>query len=151
MTPSGRRGSAPRSPGDDLGEAAALAIERADAAEPLGIPIVCSLTAADVQTRVAEWQDLGRRVRARQPIAGGLRLIFESTTPPTVIADLAAREHACCPFLDFTLTADDEVPVLVVRAPAAAQAVIDLLVGGPAEGTRITRSAPATQSSTGCQ
>ncbi len=42
MTPSGRRESAPRSPGGDPGEAA-TATECGDAAEPPGIPIVCSL------------------------------------------------------------------------------------------------------------
>jgi hypothetical protein len=151
MDPSVRRESESRSPADDLGGAAPSAAEPANAAEPAAIPIVCSLTAVDVQTRVDEWHVLAGRIRERQPIDGGLRLIFESTTPHSVIADLAAREHACCPFLDFTVTADDEVPVLEVRALAAAQAIIDVLVGGAAEGTRPTRSAPGTQSSTGCQ
>jgi hypothetical protein len=47
----------------------------------------------------------------------------------TVIGDLAAREHACCPFLAFTLDLDAERPVLEVRAAAEAQPIIDELLG----------------------
>jgi hypothetical protein len=46
-----------------------------------------------------------------------------------VIGDLAAREHACCPFLAFTLDLDAERPVLEVRAAAEAQPIIDELLG----------------------
>jgi hypothetical protein len=95
-----------------------------DVAETVSVPVACSLTSDDVRARLLEWDELLRGVTARQPVQGGLRLVFGSSSTLTAIADLATREHACCPFLHFTLGLDTEAPILEVRAPAAMQDVI---------------------------
>lgn len=101
-----------------------------DAAETVTVPVACSLSSGDVRTRLLEWDELLRGVSARQSVEGGLRLVFGSSASLTAIADLAIREHACCPFLHFTLGLDAEAPILEVRAPAEAQDVIREVLGG---------------------
>ena len=105
-------------------------VSETDLAEPPEIPIACSLAADEVQIRVAEWQEVLKKVRERRPIDGGVRLVFEPSTPAAAVADLAAREHACCPFLNFTMPVSAEAPTLEVRGRAAAQTIIDELFGG---------------------
>ena len=80
--------------------------------------------------RLAEWQEVLREVRERRSIDGGVRLVFEPSTPAATVADLAAREHACCPFLDFKMPVADDAPILEIRARADAQTIIDELFGG---------------------
>jgi MerR family transcriptional regulator, copper efflux regulator len=101
-----------------------------DSAGAAGIPIACSLSPAGLQTQLGEWRELLTAVAERQFIKGGLRLTFDSSASRAVILDLAAREHACCPFLDFDLDLDAERPVLEVRAPDEAQPIIEELFGG---------------------
>jgi hypothetical protein len=103
-----------------------------DAADSPRVLIACSLGAAELQTRLSQWQELLRRVSDRQPIEGGLRLVFLRSAPGDAIADLTVREHACCPFLDFTVDLEAEEPVVDVRGPAAAQPIIREVFGGAA-------------------
>jgi hypothetical protein len=78
------------------------------------VPIVCDLsTARDTpDERMAEWGELFDRAllsRERRTDA----VVFAFRADPgrgEQLEDLARREHACCPFLDFRLeTVDDEL------------------------------------------
>lgn len=99
-----------------------------DAAEPVGVPIACSLSRGELVTRLRQWQELLSDVIERRPIEGGVSLIFSNAASRTAIADLADQEHACCPFLDFTVSGA-QAAILEVRAPAAAQDIIRELFG----------------------
>lgn len=103
-----------------------------DAADSANVPIACSLAATELETRLSEWRELLRLVSDRQPIEGGLRLVFLRSAQADAIADLTVREHACCPFLDFTVDLDAEAPAVDVRGPAAAQPIIREVFGGAA-------------------
>lgn len=103
--------------------------EAEPSARAAGVPIACSLPADALHTQLREWSDLLTAVAERQVIDGGLRLTFDSSASRALIGDLAAREHACCPFLDFTLDLDAERPVLEVRTAAEAQPIIHELFG----------------------
>lgn len=102
----------------------------ADTHESTGVPIACSLSSGEVETRLQEWRELLSGVSERRHIEGGIRLTFARSAVGAAIADLAAREHACCPFLTFTLGLDDDAPTLEVRADAAAQEIVNALFGG---------------------
>jgi hypothetical protein len=77
-------------------------------------PIVCDLsTATDTAAeRVQEYRRLfATAFTGRERTAGGVRLRFRADDGVEAwVADLAAREKACCSFFDFTVTAQgDEV------------------------------------------
>ncbi len=100
------------------------------AAEPASVAIACSLSTKEAGIRLDEWHELLRQVTKRQSIEGGIRLTFSRSAARPAIGDLAIREHACCPFIDFTVDPNSEAPVLEVRAPPAAHGIIDELCGG---------------------
>lgn len=81
------------------------------------VPVACSLDAADTADRIADWRRLTEGA-PRAPLADGLRLTLPIGRLREV-ADLAAAEQACCPFLDFHLHLDGPNLHLEVRAPAA--------------------------------
>ncbi len=95
-----------------------------DVAQPVSTPIACSLSSGEVRTRLREWADVLRDVQERQAIEGGIRLVFSGAASLALIADLAIREHVCCPLLRFTVGRDDEAPVLEVRSGAEPQDLI---------------------------
>jgi DNA-binding transcriptional MerR regulator len=95
-------------------------------------PIACTLGAGQVGGRVAEWNAVLARALDRTRIPGGVALSFAPDPGTTSeLARLAAAEHACCTFFDFTLAVTGAGVRLEVRAPSEAQ---DLLVAlfGPA-------------------
>lgn len=82
--------------------------------ESRNIPIVCDMTdAPDTPAeRRAEYQQLfDEHLVARDRTASGIRFRFRrSPGVETHVRDLAAKEHACCAFLSFTITGhDDEI------------------------------------------
>ena len=77
-------------------------------------PIVCDLTSAPDTgpERLKEYQRLfTQALVGRERTGDGIRLRFRAGHGVEAwIRDLAAREKACCPFFDFTITTDgDEV------------------------------------------
>lgn len=91
-------------------------------------PVACSLASDDQPARVADWQRVLAATTAREPIDGGVRLVF----PPDpalagTIARLAAAEQQCCPFFDFTVELSTAGIVLRARAPEPAQDLIAAL------------------------
>lgn len=86
--------------------------------------IACSLPAAEVGTRVQDWQRVLDSVVDRRPLPGGLRLVLDDDAPLGDIARLAAAEHGCCPFFGFSLTVDHRGVALEVTAPEDGQDVL---------------------------
>lgn len=87
-------------------------------------PVACSLPPDGVADRAERWRSALSGAR-REPVSGGVRLTLPIDRLAAV-ADLAAAEQACCPFVDFRLHLDGPDLHLQVRAPAEGQ---DLLAG----------------------
>jgi MerR family transcriptional regulator, copper efflux regulator len=132
--------------------------EPADRAEPLPAPdqpgttisqepeaselaVACSLGADDIDTRLAEWQEVLRHVVERRGIPGGVRLGFGPQAPVAEIALLAAAEHGCCRVFSFAMTVDGRGIALEITAPPDGQGLLHEVFG---EAFR-PRSAPAQQ------
>ena len=76
------------------------------------VPIVCDMSAAEdtPDERIAEWGELFDRAllgRERRPDSVVLSFKDESGTREQV-EDLARRDHACCPFLDYRIETTGE-------------------------------------------
>jgi MerR family transcriptional regulator, copper efflux regulator len=87
-----------------------------------GAPVACSLGRAAVSDRVRQWQDLLAGAE-REPIPAGIKLTLRSDLAPQV-AELAAAEQQCCPFLDFRIHLTGRQLHLEVRAPAEATSML---------------------------
>jgi hypothetical protein len=107
------------------------------------VPDACTLPTEQVPLRVAEFNDLFARalrsLRRLEPT--WLRLgLADAPGIEATVADLVARETACCSFFDFTLTHGNDGELWVdVRVPAGRQAVLDGLA------RQATASAPTVQ------
>lgn len=89
---------------------------------------MCTLDAAQVPDRVAQWRALAASARSTERIDAGVRLVFDKATDVASIATLAHAEQQCCSFFTFTLTIDAEHVALEVRAPQDAQSLVDELL-----------------------
>jgi DNA-binding transcriptional MerR regulator len=95
-------------------------------------PIACTLDAGQLGGRLSDWQAVLRRARSRGPIPGGVAITFDHDVEVTAeLARLAAAEHACCTFFDFTLAVTGEGVRFEVRAPEAARDVVTAVFGPP--------------------
>jgi DNA-binding transcriptional MerR regulator len=102
----------------------------AAAAVGAGELVGCTLDAGRMKGRVEDWQALLSRAVGREPIPGGTALVFDHDAGLTVeLARLAAAEHGCCSFFDFTLALTGEGLRLEVRGPAEAHEVIAAIFG----------------------
>lgn len=108
--------------------AVALTTKPAPPTEP---PIACTLTNTEMTTRVEDWQALLTSATLREPLAGGVRVVFGSDAPLAALAELVAAEQACCMFLRFALTVDTRGVALEVTAPADALGIVHDLFGSP--------------------
>jgi hypothetical protein len=77
-------------------------------------PIACDMSSArdTPDERLAEYRELFERaLRHRERRADGVAFAFRADAGTREqVDDLARREHACCPFLDYRIeTAGDEV------------------------------------------
>jgi DNA-binding transcriptional MerR regulator len=96
------------------------------------VPIACTLEAAQFRGRVSDWQAVLGRAGSRGPIPGGVALTFDHDIGVTTeLARLAAAEHACCTFFDFTLAVTGDGVRFEVRAPLEAQDVVAAVFGPP--------------------
>jgi hypothetical protein len=92
-------------------------------------PIACSLGAADLPGRLAEWQEVLRDVVERTPLDGGIRLAFGPDAPMEEVVRLAGAEHDCCRFFSFAVTIDGRGRALEVTAGSDAMEVVTALFG----------------------
>lgn len=89
-------------------------------------PIACTLTGDEQADRVAEWRRLIGQAEGREEIEGGLAFRFPLGSAGQV-AELAAAEQRCCPFLAFALHMADGTLRFEVRAPADAAPMLDMV------------------------
>lgn len=105
-------------------------------------PIACDMSAArdTPEERMAAYKELfARALRGRERRADSVVLRFDADAREQV-EDLASREHACCPFVDYRVeTAGDEViwtttDPLAGEERAAVGAMLDALYSLPDHG-----------------
>ena len=100
--------------------------------------VACTLDAGAMRGRMGDWQALLARAVDREPVPDGVALTFDHDADLTgELARLAAAEHGCCSFLDFTLGITGDGVRFEIRAPAEAHEVL-ADVFGPV-GTAATR------------
>jgi hypothetical protein len=89
----------------------------------------CSLDAAGLRERVAEWRALRERAGEVERVAGGARLRFAQDEPMDAVARLAALESECCTFYRFTMLVDGPRRELTIEAGPASADAVDALLG----------------------
>jgi hypothetical protein len=88
----------------------------------------CSLTGGELRERLEEWRALRDRVVQVELTADGALLRLAPDEPVGSVADLIARESACCPFYRFDLrVAGPERTLAIATAPGAEAAIPALL------------------------
>ena len=92
-------------------------------------PVACSLDGPAISDRIRQWQDLLAGAE-RKSIPDGIKLTIPSGRAAQV-AELAAAEQQCCPFLDFRLHLTGQQMHLEVRAPAEAATMLTGLFTAP--------------------
>jgi DNA-binding transcriptional MerR regulator len=99
-------------------------------AKPADPPIACTLGAADVPDRLAEWQSLLGHARDRSRLEdGALRIELGDGLALDDLARLVAAEQRCCAFFAFAITVDHRGLALEVRAPEGAEEIVASLFG----------------------
>jgi hypothetical protein len=94
------------------------------------VEIACSLNATELTQRLEEMSDLGRGALVdvrRGPGQVDLRFAGAAAVRDRVDA-IAAAESECCPFLNLTVTGDQDAVVLSIEAPEEADVVLSDLV-----------------------
>ena len=89
----------------------------------------CTLGAAELKQRLAEWRSLRDRATQAEPIPGGTRLTFTADEPLEPIAQLAALESECCAFYTFTLRVDGPLRQLEISAGLGGEPAVRALLG----------------------
>lgn len=95
----------------------------------LDAPIACTLAGDDMAVRIEEWRRTLADVERREPIPGGIRLVFRSPAPLAEITRLAEAEHGCCSFFSFAITIDGRGTALEVSAPDDGRSLLDAVFG----------------------
>lgn len=94
--------------------------------------IVCTLDGGPDarRARLGEWRDVVGKATGREPVDGGVMLIYQHESAAAVeLARLAAAEFACCSFFSFTLSVTPAGMRFTVTAPAAAGDVVTSVFG----------------------
>ena len=91
-------------------------------------PIDCTLDAADMPARLADWQAALASAVSRESIDNGVRLTFPPGTSLGALADLIIAEQECCMFFRFAITVDARGAALEVTAPPEAIDLVHTLV-----------------------
>jgi hypothetical protein len=90
----------------------------------------CTLSAADLRERVAEWRRLRDRSRAVERMADGTtRLRFAEDEAMDAVARLVALESECCAFYRFTIRIEGPDRELTIDAGPGRAAAVDGLLG----------------------
>jgi hypothetical protein len=90
--------------------------------------IACTLTGDDQIDRIEHWRRLLAQAVGRVRLDDGLRIAFPIALAGAV-AELAAAEHQCCAFFDFTLRLTGGELTLDVRAEASAAPLLAEVFG----------------------
>ncbi|HEV2036472.1 MAG TPA: hypothetical protein VGU71_20165 [Candidatus Dormibacteraeota bacterium] len=88
------------------------------------LPIVCTLSASDLEDRGAAWQKLmGSRLVLRDRVPGGIRLIAAPGAAASLI-ELVDLERDCCAWMQFEVSEGSEGAVVTVTADGDGEAVL---------------------------
>jgi hypothetical protein len=99
-----------------------------------GAPIACTLRSADLVARAHEFRSAFERLISSERFERGFRWKFSNEPGfAATLCELARREHACCPFVTFTITSNEETVVWETCGPAEAQGVIEVFFRAPRE------------------
>ena len=93
----------------------------------LGPDLACTLEADSMAGRLAEWQTVAGHATSRSATDDGIRLTF-SSVDLRAIADLVAREQACCSFLSFAIGSTPVGDTLDISGPPDARPMIAALL-----------------------
>ena len=92
------------------------------------VPIACTLEAAAVPGRLADWRAVLDRGRSRTTTAdGGIRVELGDDVDVAELIGLVQAEQSCCAFFSFTVTVDGRGLGLEVRAPDDAGEIVTAL------------------------
>lgn len=94
---------------------------------PSNAPVVCDFTDAPdtPEERLNEYAQLfGANLVTRERTTASVILTFDARMASWV-ADLAAREAACCPFMSYLVTQDDNKVRWETSGPAEVQPILD--------------------------
>ncbi|MBO0822512.1 MAG: heavy metal-responsive transcriptional regulator [Actinobacteria bacterium] len=98
--------------------------------QPRDVPVACTLGAAEVGERIAQWRELVGYAQRHEEIPDGVRLFFPASPDLAArVAALACAEQDCCAFFDFTLHLSTDALRLDVRTPATAKGMLADLLG----------------------
>jgi hypothetical protein len=90
-------------------------------------PVACTLGPDDASAQLQEWADLRRHFRIAEPTAQGVHLWFDAAAGVPLRA-VAAKEAACCAFLQFAIVDESgSMRLDVTSDQPAARPVIALL------------------------
>jgi hypothetical protein len=92
------------------------------------IPIVCTLTATDAESRAGEWREfLATSTTASERLSGHQLRVRLASAPDALAAavDLAQREKACCAFFEFSIDVAADQLWLRVTVPPEASSILD--------------------------
>jgi MerR family transcriptional regulator, copper efflux regulator len=92
------------------------------------VPIACTLDAAAMPERLSAWRKLAASVAERIEVPDGVQVRFAPSVSAAEVADLAAKEHACCSFFCFSVGIGDGETTLTIIAPPEARTAIDALL-----------------------
>lgn len=95
------------------------------------VAIACSLDEAGLAEQLGGWESVLTHAVARTTLADGALRVALAGVEIGRLAELAAAEHACCPFLAFAVTVDGRGIAVEVRAPADAAEVVTAVFGAP--------------------
>ena len=91
--------------------------------------VACSLDSGLVGDRIEDWNHHLSSAIGRQPLPGGVRVVFPRSIDVGALGELASSEQACCRFFDFSLRITSDQVHLDVIGPADAQPVIASMFG----------------------
>jgi DNA-binding transcriptional MerR regulator len=91
-------------------------------------PVACTLPGPDQTERIRQWRRLLAQATHRERSDGAVRIGLPMSAAATV-AELAAAEQRCCPFISFTLHLAGQSLTLEVRAPAEAMTLLARILG----------------------
>jgi hypothetical protein len=93
------------------------------------IGAACRLGADEMPKRLAEWRALRDRAQEVRQVPSGRVLTLADNEPIAAVADLAARESACCAFYTFTLLLDGPKRELRITAGPGEEPAVEVLLG----------------------
>ena len=89
----------------------------------------CTLSAADVRSRLREWAALRDRSIGIREVTGGVALDLDAEEPIDHVASLVARESECCPFYTFRLQVQGPSRELQITAGEGREIAVRTLLG----------------------